>query len=120
MRPEDVLANTVRDSTAAVVERRQDAVVPAGPHVDPQSDTETFAAIRSHRQLAMGGRADLLRSGKALWRRGTEILVQLKKAPEVIFRETRPWSGWSRPAHLHIQARSGDRGRFQAKHPDRP
>ena len=29
-----------------------------------------------------------LRSGKALWKRGTEIVVQFKKAPEVLFRGT--------------------------------
>jgi len=29
-----------------------------------------------------------LRSGKSLWKRGTEIIVQFKKAPEVIFRGT--------------------------------
>jgi glucose-6-phosphate 1-dehydrogenase len=59
-----------------------------------------------------------LRSGKALWKRGTEILVQFKKAPEVLFREA-PDVGSLEYNQLifHIQPDQGIELRFQAKRP---
>jgi len=121
MRPEDVLDNTVRgqygpgkrvDGTDAVGYRQE-------PDVDPGSGTETFAALKVFiDNWRWAGVPIYLRSGKALWRRGTEILVQFRKAPEVLFRDT--------PAveHLeanqlifHIQPDEEIELRFQAKRP---
>jgi len=121
MRPEDVLANTVRgqygrgrgaDGQDAVGYRQE-------PHVDPQSGTETFAAIKVFiDNWRWEGVPIYLRSGKALWRRGTEILVQLKKAPEVIFRETPAMERLeSNQLIFHIQPDQEIEVRFQAKHP---
>jgi len=121
MRPEDVLTNTVRgqygrgrkaDGTDAVGYRQE-------PHVDPQSRTETFAAIKVFiDNWRWEGVPIYLRSGKALWRRGTEILVQLKKAPEVIFRETPAMERLeSNQLIFHIQPDQEIEVRFQAKHP---
>ena len=57
--------------------------------VDPESKTETYAAARLHiDNWRWEGVPVYLRSGKALWKRGTEIIVEFKKAPEVIFRGT--------------------------------
>ena len=59
-----------------------------------------------------------LRSGKALWKRGTEIVVQFKKAPEVIFRGTPADGAWSANRLIfHIQPDQGIEIRFQAKTP---
>ena len=121
MRPEDVPTNTVRgqygrgrkaDGTDAVGYRQE-------PHVDPQSRTETFAAIKVFiDNWRWEGVPIYLRSGKALWRRGTEILVQLKKAPEVIFRETPAMERLeSNQLIFHIQPDQEIEVRFQAKHP---
>ena len=121
MRPEDVLTNTVRgqygrgrkaDGTDAVGYRQE-------PQVDPQSRTETFAAIKVFiDNWRWEGVPIYLRSGKALWRRGTEILVQLKKAPEVIFRETPAMERLeSNQLIFHIQPDQEIEVRFQAKHP---
>ena len=57
-----------------------------------------------------------LRSGKALWKRGTEIVVQFKKAPEVIFRGTpvhgaRRRTGSSSTSSRTRASRSGSRPR---------
>src|SRR2546427_7561742 len=81
MRPEDVPTHTVRgqygrgrkaDGTDAVGYRQE-------PQVDPQSRTETFAAIKVFiDNWRWEGVPIYLRSGKALWRRGTEILVDRK------------------------------------------
>ncbi len=60
------------DGSAAVAYREE-------PAVDPQSNTETFAAIRLHVDNdRWRGMPVYLRSGKSLWKRGTEIIVQFR------------------------------------------
>jgi glucose-6-phosphate 1-dehydrogenase len=121
MRPEDVLANTVRgqygpgkraDSTDAVGYRQE-------PDVDGGSRTETFAALKCFiDNWRWEGVPIYLRSGKALWRRGTEILVQFKKAPEVLFRDTPAVEHLeSNQLIFHIQPDEEIELRFQAKRP---
>jgi glucose-6-phosphate 1-dehydrogenase len=86
--------------------------------VNPASNTETYAAARLHiDNWRWEGVPIYLRSGKALWKRGTEIIVEFKKAPEVLFRGT-PVTGLS-PNRLifHIQPYQGIEIRFQAKIP---
>jgi glucose-6-phosphate 1-dehydrogenase len=58
-----------------------------------------------------------LRSGKALWKRGTEIVVEFKKAPEVIFRGTPVQSLNANRLIFHIQPYQGIEIQFQAKIP---
>ena len=86
--------------------------------VSPESKTETYAAARLHiDNWRWEGVPIYLRSGKALWKRGTEIIVEFKKAPEVIFRGT-PVTGLD-PNRLlfHIQPYQGIEVQFQAKIP---
>ncbi len=86
--------------------------------VNPESNTETYAAARLHiDNWRWEGVPIYLRSGKALWKRGTEIIVEFKKAPEVIFRGT-PVNGID-PNRLlfHIQPYQGIEMQFQAKIP---
>ena len=58
-----------------------------------------------------------LRSGKRLWKRGTEIIVQLKNAPDVVFRGTAMESLDPNRLIFHIQPDQGIELRFQAKTP---
>src|SRR5207244_3111134 len=59
-----------------------------------------------------------LRSGKSLWKRGTEIVVQFKKAPEVLFRNTPAAERLeSNRLVFHIQPDQGIELRFHAKAP---
>jgi glucose-6-phosphate 1-dehydrogenase len=121
MRPEDVLRDTVRgqygpghkpDGTPVPGYRQEN-------NVDPDSVTETFAALRLWiDNWRWEGVPIYLRSGKSLWKRGTEILVQFKKAPEVLFRAA-PGVGSLEHNQLifHIQPDQGIELRFQAKHP---
>jgi glucose-6-phosphate 1-dehydrogenase len=106
--PDDVAGCCVRgqygpgtraDGSAAVGYRQES-------HVDPQSNTPTFAAVRLHIDNdRWAGMPVYLRSGKALWKRGTEIVVQFKGEDEpnlLIF---------------HIQPHQGVEIRMQAKRP---
>jgi glucose-6-phosphate 1-dehydrogenase len=87
--------------------------------VNPQSATETFAAAKLFiDNWRWEGVPMYLRSGKALWKRSTEIVVRFKKAPEVIFRGT-PAAGRmdSNTLIFHIQPDQGIELRFHAKTP---
>lgn len=89
------------------------------PDVSPASRTETFAAMRLHiDNWRWEGVPIYLKSGKALWKRGTEIVVQFKKAPQVIFRDT-PSARLIDNNQLifHIQPDQGVEFRVQAKKP---
>jgi glucose-6-phosphate 1-dehydrogenase len=117
--PDAVAANAVRgqygpgrkpDGTAVLGYRQE-------PGVKPDSPTETFAALRLFiDNWRWEGVPVYLRSGKGLWRRGTEIVVQFKKAPEVIFRDT-PARIDANRLLFHIQPDQGIELRFHAKTP---
>ena len=120
MTPEEVAKYTVRgqygpgkkaDGSAAVGYREE-------PDVAPDSRTETFGAVELFiDNWRWEGVPVYLRSGKALWKRGTEIVVQFKKAPEVIFRDTPVDHLASNTLVFHIQPDQGIEIRFQAKTP---
>jgi glucose-6-phosphate 1-dehydrogenase len=89
------------------------------PGVNPQSRTDTFAALKLRiDNWRWDGVPVYLRTGKALWKRGTEIVVQFKRAPEVVFRGTHAASHLE-PNRLlfYIQPDQGIEFRFHAKHP---
>jgi len=106
--PGDVARDCVRgqygpgvkaDGTPAVGYRQE-------PNVDPQSNTPTFAAIRLHLDNdRWAGMPVYLRSGKSLWKRGTEIVVQFKG------------EGASNLLIFHIQPYQGVEIRMLAKRP---
>src|SRR4029077_15105000 len=121
MGPGDVLRDAVRgqygpgqkpDGTPAQGYRGE-------KNVAPGSVTETFAALRLWiDNWRWEGVPIYLRSGKSLWKRGTEILVEFKKAPEVIFRDTPEVEHLeSNQLIFHIQPDQGIELRFQAKNP---
>lgn len=86
--------------------------------VDPKSSTETFAALKLHvDNWRWQGVPIYLRSGKALWKRGTEIVVEFKKAPQAIFRGSTVDELEPNRLVFHIQPFQGIELIFQAKVP---
>jgi glucose-6-phosphate 1-dehydrogenase len=86
--------------------------------VAPLSQTETFAAARLHiDNWRWEGVPIYLRSGKALWKRGTEIIVEFKKAPQVLFRNTPVQNLGANRLIFHIQPYQGIEVQFHAKIP---
>src|SRR5262245_42711300 len=86
--------------------------------VNPESKTETFAAARFHiDNWRWEGVPIYLRSGKALWKRGTEIIVEFQKAPQVLFRNTSIREINPNRLIFHIQPYQGIEIQFQAKIP---
>ena len=121
LKPDEIAAYTVRGqygpgqkpSGAPAVGYRQEA------DVAPNSATETFAALKlCIENWRWDGVPVYLRSGKSLWKRGTEIVVQFRKAPEIIFRQT-PAARLvdSNRLIFHVQPDQGIEIRFQAKAP---
>jgi glucose-6-phosphate 1-dehydrogenase len=86
--------------------------------VDPASSTETFAALRLFiDNWRWQGVPIYLRSGKALWKRGTEIVVQFKTPPQAMFRGTEVDALEPNRLLFHIQPFQGIQLLFQAKVP---
>ncbi len=120
MGPKEVALNAVRGQYGPG--REPDAALLAGyrgePNVSPTSRTETFAAIKLNiDNWRWDGVPVYLRSGKRLWKRGTEIVVQFKRAPDVLFRA----AGVDQIEHnrliFHMQPDQGIELRFHAKVP---
>lgn len=88
------------------------------PEVDPRSNTETFAAGKLYvDNWRWEGVPIYLRSGKALWKRGTEIVVEFKKAPFAAFVDTPVDKLEANRLVFHIQPFQGIELLFQAKVP---
>ncbi len=120
--PEEVARYVVRGPVRApgrrAAARSSSPATAQEKDVDPQSKTETFAAARFHiDNWRWEGVPIYLRSGKALWKRGTEIVVEFKKAPQVLFRNTPVQELGANRLIFHIQPYQGIEMQFQAKIP---
>ena len=86
--------------------------------VSPTSKTETFAAARlSIDNWRWAGVPVFLRSGKALCKRNTEIVVQFKKAPQALFPDSQADDSAANRLIFHIQPYQGIELLFRAKIP---
>ena len=86
--------------------------------VNPNSNTETFAAAKLQiDNWRWQGVPIYLRSGKALWKRGTEIVIEFKKPPVTLFKGTGIAQLTANRLVFHIQPYQGIELLFQAKTP---
>jgi glucose-6-phosphate 1-dehydrogenase len=117
--PEEVLARAVRGQYGEGV--MEDARVPAyrkEPKVAPDSATETFVALKL--SLDNWRWADVpfyLRSGKRLRGQATEIAIQFRRVPFVLFRDTPVERLHTNRLVIRIQPEEGISLRFGAKVP---
>ncbi len=119
--PEEVEKNFVRGQYGASLNADGTVAKPSyrdAKNVGPESKTETFAAGKLQiDNWRWEGVPIYLRSGKALWKRGTEIVVEFKKAPAPIFRGTRVSELAPNRLIFKVQPYQGIELRFQAKIP---
>lgn len=88
------------------------------PNVNPRSNTETFAALRIFLDnWRWEGVPIYMRTGKCLWSRGTNVVVQFRKPPERPFRGTAVTKLHANRLIFHIQPDQGIETRFHAKVP---
>lgn len=119
MMPEDVLTRAVRGQYG-------DGMIGNGrvpgyrneDSVDPLSNVETYVALKL--QLDSWRWADVpfyIRTGKRLAKRATEIVIQFRRAPLVLFRETAVENLTPNLLMIHIQPDEGISLSFGAKIP---
>jgi glucose-6-phosphate 1-dehydrogenase len=86
--------------------------------VPPTSDTETFVAIRFQvDNWRWAGVPFYVRTGKRLPKRVTEIVIQFKHAPAMLFQHTSVDRLTTNRLYIHIQPKEGISLRFGAKVP---
>jgi glucose-6-phosphate 1-dehydrogenase len=119
--PEEIIRNTVRGQyTDGVVKGEHMPAYRNSRDVDPQSQTETYIAMKMH--IDNWRWMDVpfyIRTGKALKERRTEVAIQFKRAPGVLFRETDLHRLPASRLVFHIQPDEGISMRFAAKQPGR-
>jgi glucose-6-phosphate 1-dehydrogenase len=88
------------------------------PGVPPDSKTETFIALKLQiDNWRWAGVPFYLRTGKRLAERHSEVAIQFKRAPFVLFRDTPVYSLKSNQIVMHIAPDEGVSLRFGAKVP---
>ncbi|GAC1617643.1 MAG: glucose-6-phosphate dehydrogenase [Candidatus Acidiferrum sp.] len=117
--PEDVLTHAVRGQYGEGSADGQ----PAGayrsePDVAPTSNTETFVGLKlSIDNWRWAGVPFYLRTGKRLAKRATEIVIQFRRTPFVLFRNTTVKNLETNRLVIHIQPDEGISLSFGAKVP---
>jgi glucose-6-phosphate 1-dehydrogenase len=117
--PEDVLTRAVRGQYGeGTVEGNHVPAYRSEEFVDPHSSVETFVAMKL--QLDSWRWADVpfyIRTGKRMARRATEIVIQFRRAPLVLFRDTPVDKLTPNMLVIHIQPDEGISLSFGAKIP---
>jgi glucose-6-phosphate 1-dehydrogenase len=117
--PEDVLHNTVRGQYAEGAEAGEKVLAYRNePSVSPSSNTETFVALKLKIDNWRWGDVPFyLRTGKRLAKRVTEIAIQFRRTPFMLFRKTPIKDPRTNRMVIHIQPDEGISWRFAAKVP---
>ncbi len=117
--PEEVLTNAVRGQYGpGEVSGKQLSSYREEPDVNPQSNTDTFVALKLQvDNWRWAGVPFYLRTGKSLAKRTTEIVVQFRRTPFVLFRNTTVKNIETNRMVIHIQPEEGISLSFGAKVP---
>lgn len=117
--PEEVLTNMVRGQYGGgAVDGEQAASYRSEPAVAADSNTETFVALKLLiDNWRWAGVPFYLRTGKRLARRVTEIVIQFRRTPFVLFRNTSVRNLETNRLVIHIQPEEGISLSFGAKVP---
>ena len=116
---EDVLSKTVRGQYGeGIVDGERVPAYRSEEGVPPDSRTETFVAMRllidNWRWASV---PFYLRTGKRLPGRNTHVVIQFRRAPFMLFRDTQVENMMPNQLVLHIQPEEGISLRFAAKTP---
>ncbi len=117
--PEEVLTNMVRGQYGpGVIDGQRVADYRDEPDVSRDSNTETFVALKLLiDNWRWAGVPFYLRTGKRLARRMTEIVIQFRRTPFVLFRNTTVKNLETNRLVIHIQPEEGISLSFGAKVP---
>jgi glucose-6-phosphate 1-dehydrogenase len=117
--PEDVIKTMVRGQYGpGTIESQRVAGYRSEPDVAPDSNTETFVALKLQvDNWRWAGVPFYLRTGKRLAQRTTEIVIQFHRTPFVLFRNTTVKNLETNRLVIHIQPEEGISLSFGAKVP---
>jgi glucose-6-phosphate 1-dehydrogenase len=118
MSPEEVARNVVRGQyTAGSINGKNAVGYRQEDRVDPKSQTETYVALKAHVDNWRWADVPIyIRVGKRLPKSGSEIAVQFKNAPSVLFNKDAEQVG-PNVLVIRIQPDEGISLRIQAKRP---
>jgi glucose-6-phosphate 1-dehydrogenase len=116
---EEVLSRTVRGQYGSgAIDRQPAPGYRSEPNVSPGSRTETFVAVKLQiDNWRWAGVPFYFRTGKRMPVRNTQIVIQFRRAPFVLFRDTSVDNLMPNQLVLHIQPEEGISLRFAAKTP---
>src|SRR5271166_5067055 len=116
---EDVLSKTVRGQYGeGIMDGERVPAYRSEEGVPPDSRTETFVAMRLLiDNWRWAGVPFYLRTGKRMPGRNTHVVIQFRRAPFMLFRETQVENMMPNQLVLHIQPEEGISLRFAAKTP---
>jgi glucose-6-phosphate 1-dehydrogenase len=117
--PEDVLKNMVRGQYGpGTIDGQRAAGYRSEPDVAPDSNTETYVALKLQiDNWRWAGVPFYLRTGKRVAQRTTEIVIQFRRTPFVLFRNTTVKNLETNRLVIHIQPEEGISLSFGAKVP---
>ena len=117
--PEEVLSRSVRGQyDDGVIRGSRVPAYRSEPNVDPSSFTPTYVALKlSIENWRWAGVPFYLRTGKRLARRVTEVVIQFRPAPFILFRKTAVDRLTPNRLVIHIQPDEGISLSFGAKVP---
>jgi len=117
--PEEVLSKTVRGQYGeGTTDGQRVPAYRAEPDVSPQSNTETYVALRLLIDNWRWAKVPFyLRTGKRLASRATEIAIRFHRAPVILFRDTPVESLQRNELVIHIAPDEGISLQFGAKVP---
>ncbi len=117
--PEGVLTNSVRGQyDAGEIAGERLRAYRSEPNVEPDSRTETYVALKLEiENWRWAGVPFYLRTGKRLAKRVTEIAIEFRRAPFMLFRDTPVERLRTNRLVIHIQPDEGISLRFGAKIP---
>jgi glucose-6-phosphate 1-dehydrogenase len=117
--PEEVLTSAVRGQYGeGIAGDERSLAYRQEPNVSPSSYTDTYVALKLHIDTwRWAGVPFYLRTGKRLPQRATEIAIQFRRSPIVLFRKTKIADLQTNRLVIHIQPDEGISLRFGAKVP---
>ena len=117
--PEDVLTRAVRGQyDEGTIDGNHVPAYRSEEFVDPHSGVETFVALKLQLESwRWAGVPFYLRTGKRMAKRATEIVIQFRRAPLVLFRDTPVDQLTPNMLVIHIQPDEGISLSFGAKIP---
>ena len=116
---EEVLTNTVRGQYGSGMADGHSLVgYREEPHVPPTSNTETYVAAKLFiENWRWAGVPFYLRSGKAMPKRLTEVAIQFRQAPHMLFHHAGAAQFQANRLVIHIQPQEGISWALEAKVP---